>query len=147
MRVVGKLCGVRIFQPFSVRSLVPVIILGLRPRPVLRFLVSVLLEEALAARSRQPYTSLVVRYGMASVYRDVPRLFYHFYLGKIVYEVFMAGRCLSFRLGVSEGILAVRMFLVGYRHPIVGLHAYLSGYIVRASRRLLHLVIVCVRLP
>lgn len=67
-----------IFRPFSIQSLIPIVVLNFHPQPILQFLIDTLLRRPLSTESERPCATLIIECIETSTCESIPHLFLPF---------------------------------------------------------------------
>lgn len=91
-----------IFRPFSIQSLIPIVVLNFHPQPILQFLIDTLLRRPLSTESERPCATLIIECIETSTCESIPHLFCRFCLNGVMCRIFVTKEYLSFHLKISR---------------------------------------------
>ena len=100
-----------VFRPFSIQSIIPIVVLNLHPQPILQFLIDILLRRTLTTESERPCATLIIECIETSTCESIPHLFCRFCLNGVMCRIFVTKEYLSFHLKISRNVLTILVFL------------------------------------
>lgn len=136
-----------IFRPFSIQSLIPIVVLNFHPQPILQFLIDTLLRRPLSTESERPCATLIIECIETSTCESIPHLFCRFCLNGVMCRIFVTKEYLSFHLKISRNALTMQVFLINCHRPVIKLRTCLSKCIIETDEELLRLIVIHIQLP
>lgn len=136
-----------IFRPFSIQSLIPIVVLKFHPQPILQFLIDTLLRRPLSTESDRPCATLIIECIETSTCESIPHLFCRFCLNGVMCRIFVTKEYLSFHLKISRNVLTMQVFLINCHRPVIKLRTCLSKCAIETEEELLRLIVIHIQLP
>ena len=139
VQVMEGMYKVQIFRPFSVKSLIPIVVPVFHTQPILQCFISIILRRIISAESERPgATIIIIEITETFTCESIPHLLCRFCLNGVKCRIFVIKEYLSFHLEVFMVVLMMQAFLIYSHRLAMKLRTGISERIIKLNEELFH---------